>query len=192
VYHAADFDAKTKRSQIASEAHMNKAHRLAVLVALFGLGLVVTAAPAAATDISGTISSTLTIFEDSQLVGDVTCEVVGAPCISFGAPDLTLELNGFTMTGRADALTPCSVSRPGEAGIAVSNQLRERILGPGLVHQFPQFGIRLLGSTRVTVRDVTLADNCNSGIFVVGGSRHRLEANLAVRNGHPTNPCGGI
>src|ERR1700687_6401042 len=81
--------------------------------------LFVCGARAQATDISGTISSTLTIFDDSELVGDVTCAVVGAPCISFGAPHLTLDLNGFTITGRADALTPCSVSHPGEIGTAV-------------------------------------------------------------------------
>jgi hypothetical protein len=171
---------------------MNRAHQITIVAALLVLSLAVTTAPAAAADIGGTIMSTLTIYEDSQLVDNVTCTVVGAPCISFGASGLTLELNGFTITGQADPLTPCNASGPGEAGIDVSNQRRERILGPGLVQQFHQFGIRLLRSTRVTVKEVTLADNCFSGIFVSEATNNDLEANVSVRNGHPSNPCGGI
>ena len=60
-----------------------------------------------ATDIGGTISSTLTITEDSQLVDDVTCTVTGTPYIVVGASHVTLELNGFTMTGQGDAQTGC-------------------------------------------------------------------------------------
>src|SRR2546429_368490 len=67
----------------------------------FVLGLLVCGARTQATDISDTISTTLTIFEDSKLVGDVTCDVAGAPCIKFGAPGITLRLNGFTLKGRA-------------------------------------------------------------------------------------------
>ncbi len=51
--------------------------------ALFACG-----ARAQATDISGIIATTLTIFEDSELVGDVTCTVADAPCIAFGAPGI--------------------------------------------------------------------------------------------------------
>jgi hypothetical protein len=161
-------------------------------VTLLVAALAVSAGTARATEISGTISSTLTILDDSELVGDVTCTVVGAPCISFGAPHLTLELNGFTITGRADALTPCSVSRPLEIGIDVNLQNHEVIRGPGLVQQFGQFGIRLRQSTRVAVKNVTLADNCWSGIIVAAGSGHELEGNVSVRNGNPDFPCGGI
>src|SRR6267143_1185345 len=41
-----------------------------------------------ATDISGTISTTLTIFDDSELVGDVTCTVRDAPSLPMAAPQL--------------------------------------------------------------------------------------------------------
>jgi hypothetical protein len=117
---------------------------------------------------------------------------VGAPCIAFCAPDLKLDLNGFSMTGRADALTPCSTSSPGEIGIDVNTQRHEVIRGPGLVQQFPNLGIRLFQSTRVVVKNVTLSSNCLSGIIVTGGSHNRLEANVSVRNGSPVAPCGGI
>jgi hypothetical protein len=82
------------------------------LCALFGF-----AGSARATDISGTIDATLTIFEDSQLVGDVTCTVTGAPCIAFGAPGITLKLNRFTMTGLASPLTPCDTSAQARLGL---------------------------------------------------------------------------
>jgi hypothetical protein len=51
------------------------------------------------------------------------------------------------MTGLANPLTPCDSSGSGEIGIDVNTQSDEVILGPGLVQQFRQFGIRLLGST---------------------------------------------
>lgn len=148
---------------------------------------------ARAADIGGTISSTLTITEDSQLVDDVTCTVTGAPCIALGAPNVTLELNGFTMTGHADPKTACGGGGIGpEIGIDVNAQTGVAIHGPGLVKQFRGFGIRLLNSTGATVAGVTTSTNCFSGIFVAGGSGHRLERNVSVRNGNGTNPCGGI
>lgn len=63
-----------------------------VLVVLVPLALFVCAERAQATDISGTITSTLTISDDSELVGDVTCNVPitaadangVASCIAFG------------------------------------------------------------------------------------------------------------
>src|SRR5260370_26918022 len=66
-----------------------------------------------ATEISGTISTTLTIYEDSELTGDVTCTVVGAPCIAFGTSNITLRLNGFTMAGPArPAQNPTNFPKP--------------------------------------------------------------------------------
>jgi hypothetical protein len=160
-------------------------------VTAFLIALFAGAGTARATEIGGTISSTLTIFEDSELVGDVTCTVVGAPCIAFGAPNLKLELNGFTITGRSSALTPCP-PLGGEAGIAVDNQHDDVIKGPGLVQQFHQFGIRLNQSTNTVVKDVTLSSNCASGIIVIAGSDNELKGNVSVRNGSPLAPCGGI
>jgi hypothetical protein len=158
----------------------------------FLCALFVCAGSARATDISGTIGSTLTIFEDSRLVGDVTCTVTLGPCIAFGSPGITLRLNHFTMTGLAHPLTPCDSSGPGEIGIDVNTQSDEVILGPGLIQRFRNFGIRLLSSTGVSVRQVTASSNCLSGIIVIAGSTNELEANLLVRNGSPAAPCGGI
>src|SRR5215831_8097270 len=81
------------------------------------------AVSAHATDIGGTISTTLAITQNSQLVDDVTCSVTGAPCIAITAPNVTLNLNGFTMTGQADSQKPCTGAPvAGEEGIEVDTQ----------------------------------------------------------------------
>jgi len=160
---------------------------------LFAVGLLGSSSVAWAADIRGTISATLTITEDSQLIGSVNCTVVGAPCIAFGASGISLKLNGFSVTGNADAVTGCTGGGVGtEIGIDVSNQRGAIIQGPGIVQHFRGHGIRLLDSTRVLVRSVTLSTNCFAGIIVTRGSDNDLEENIAVRNGNVANPCGGI
>jgi len=146
------------------------------------------------TDIGGTISTTLTITEDSQLVDDVTCTVTGAACIAFGAAGVTLDLNGFTMTGLADPATACSGVTPpgGEFGIVVNGFNNVTIRGSGLVQRFRAQGVFLTGSSGSTVRDVTSSTNCASGFQVVNGSNNLLENNVSVRNAHPAAACGGI
>jgi len=148
---------------------------------------------AQATDISGTISTTLTIFEDSELVGDVTCMVAGAPCMAFGAPGIKLRLNGFTITDGANSSSNCASSNFTEDGIQVNAQHDVAILGPGLVHKFAGLGISLLGSTKVKVEGVTASDNCFSGIFLFGTTDSDIEKNISVRNsiGSKGSPCGG-
>jgi hypothetical protein len=151
-----------------------------------------------AADIGGTISTTLTITEDSQLVDDVTCTVTGAPCIAIAGPNVTLELNGFTMTGQADARTACdggpSTFNPSaeETAIAVYTQMGVAIRGPGLIRQFRGAGMFLNNSVGVTVKDVTLSTNCRAGVLVGGGSDDDISGNISVRNGNATFPCGGI
>jgi len=146
-----------------------------------------------ATDISGTITTTLTIMDNSRLVGDVTCTVKGAPCIAFGASGLTLDLNGFAMTGIGDGVAGCAGSgNAGEFGIDVNSFNDVVIRGLGLVQQFRNSGIRINNSTGSTVSGVTMSTNCFSGIILIGGSGHLVENNTSVRNGLPAAPCGGI
>jgi hypothetical protein len=154
---------------------------------------------ALAMDISGTITTTVTIVDNSRLVGDVTCTVSGLPCIAVGASGITLDLNGFTLTGLADAQTGCNggpttavLAVPDEDGINVTAQTGVTIRGPGLVRQFRRAGILLLNSTGVTVTGITASTNCLSGILVGGGSDHDVNGNVSVRNGNATFPCGGI
>jgi hypothetical protein len=125
-------------------------------LALCPVAVLVFAGGASAEDISGTISTTLTIMENSRLVGDVTCTVNGAPCITIGAPGVTLDLNGYNMTGLGDPQTGCSGSSVGsEIGILVNKLNNVTIRGLGMVQQFRNFGIQLLTSTGITVTDVT-------------------------------------
>jgi hypothetical protein len=156
------------------------------------------AVSAHATDISGTISSTLTITENSKLVDDVTCTVIGAPCIAFGASGLTLDLNGFTMTGLADPQTTCSagpttfVVGTVEDGIELNARDNGTVHGPGIVQQFRGPGVFSINSSNLTVRGVTTANNCMSGILVGSGTNHNIADNISVRNGSRTFACGGI
>src|SRR5262245_46932649 len=83
--------------------------------------------------ISGTITATRTITQNARLTGDVTCTVVAAPCIQFGAPGIALNLSGFTITGSADPATGCEgTNTANENGIFANNQTDATIQGPGL------------------------------------------------------------
>jgi hypothetical protein len=169
---------------------------------VLGLALVglISPAPAAArpVPISGTITTTVTLVEDAELVGDVKCEVVGAPCLSFGAPDITLKLNGFTITGRAEPPNVCVASAQfgttPEDGISIVGQTGATVLGPGRVERFGRQGIIAQSSSHVTVRRVTTTDNCYSGIWVTTVTDSEFSENVSARNaiGSEGFPCGGI
>lgn len=161
------------------------------------LALVIHIPNAQAAEIGGTITTTVTIDKDSELVGNVTCMVADAPCIKFGAPDITLRLNGFTITGRAEPPARCATTATFfstfEDGIDVVSQHDVAILGPGIVQKFARVGIFLGSAIRAKVRGVTVADNCFSGIFLSGTTDSDIVKNVAVRNsiGSQGFPCGG-
>ncbi|HYL83785.1 MAG TPA: NosD domain-containing protein [Candidatus Angelobacter sp.] len=163
------------------------------LVALAFSALLLCAGRTHATDISGTISTTMTITEDSELVGDVTCMVAGGACISLGSPGIKLRLNGFTITDGANPSNNCASSNFAEDGILVNGQHDVAILGPGLVQKFAGLGISLRASTKVKVKGVTVSDNCFSGIFLLATTDSEIERNISVRNsiGSRGSPCGG-
>jgi hypothetical protein len=146
-------------------------------------------------EISGVITTTVTIHENSRLVGDVTCAVVNGPCIRFGASHIKLRLNGFTMTGPADppnnCLTPANFLP--EDGITTDGQSYVAILGPGLVQKFRRHGLFLDQSRKVTVRHVTSHHNCFSGVQMAFASESVIEENVSARNASASgvNACGG-
>ena len=123
---------------------------------------------------------------------DVTCTVVGLPCIAVGAPHVTLELNGFTMTGQANPQTACDggpatfVAAALEGGIDSQGLTDVAIHGPGLIQRFRGPGIFLNRSSSVRLTGVTVSTNCLSGILVRGGSDNDLKGNISVRNGNAT------
>jgi hypothetical protein len=159
------------------------------------LVLIIWAANARGVEISGTISTTLTIHEDSELVGDVICMVANAPCIKFGAPGIKLRLHGFTITGRADPPANCTdtITFAAEDGIQVVAQDHAAVLGPGVVRKFARFGILLARSKQGKVKHVTVADNCFSGIQLSGAADSDIDENVSVRNAVAAAgfSCGG-
>jgi hypothetical protein len=167
-----------------------------VLAGFVGTVLGLSAGTASAEDISGLISTTRVLREHSRLVGNVTCMVTGAPCISFGAPRITLRLEGFTMTGQADPNTGCGgVLQAGEMGISTGGQDDIEIRGPGVVQRFRADGIFFTGTFRGKVEDITVTTNCQSGIRVAAtASQIAITGNIAVRNGNTQAglACGGI
>lgn len=170
---------------------MKKRNALASLIGSLLL-VIICAGPSQAAEnkISGTISTTLTLTQDSELVGDVTCKVVGAPCITFGAQNIKLRLNGFTMTGTS---RDCTSSTSFDDAIDVIQQNDVTIAGPGLIQKFGGFGVFLLSENGVTIRGITVTDSCFSGIFLGGVTGSEIEGNTSVRNsiGSEGNPCGG-
>jgi parallel beta-helix repeat protein len=148
--------------------------------------------------ISGDISSTLTIFTDTKLVGDVTCTsaLLKQPCIVFGADDITLRLNGHTMTGPVDPPTNCSLPTDSTfgVGIEVNGKSDVKIEGPGVVQNFQRWGIFLLSGTHVSVKRVTATRNCWSGMQVSLTSESNFENDVWANNAGGSNgaACGGI
>ena len=158
----------------------------------------------AASKLSGTITSTLTIFDDSELVGDVTCNVPltvpGAnPCISFGVDHIRLRLNGHAIMGPVTPPTGCSLPTDAKYGVGIEaiDRTNVKIEGPGIIQHFERWGI-LLGlpghpSTDVTVKKVTVYNNCWSGMQTFSTSDSTFEDNVFVDDAGGSNgaSCGG-
>ena len=165
-------------------------------VVLGGAALIVLDAPAWADRVSGVITTTYVIVEDTELNGDVVCNVGSNPCFSFGAAGTQLKLNGYTITGKGDPVTGCGgVVFAREFGIATNGMSNVQVRGPGLIQRFRNHGVNVTGSTGVRVENLTVSTNCGSGIFVAASSFGTIvQDNLAVRNGASTPglACGGI
>jgi hypothetical protein len=148
--------------------------------------------------ISGDISSTLTIFADTKLVGDVKCTsaLLKQPCVVFGADHIKLSLNGHTMTGPVDPPINCSLPTDSTfgVGIEVNGKSDVKIAGPGVIQNFQRWGIFLLSSSEVTVKKVTVNRNCWSGMQVTFTSECNFEKDVWANNAGGSNgaACGGI
>jgi parallel beta-helix repeat protein len=144
--------------------------------------------------VSGTLTSTYVIVEDTELAGDVTCNVGSTPCFSFGTAGVVLRLNGYSITGRADPNTGCAgASFANEFGIIVNNQHNVAVQGPGIVQRFRNHGVFVTGGARNTrIEGITVSTNCTSGIRVADAFDTVVQGNTATRNGNGTQPCGGI
>jgi hypothetical protein len=151
----------------------------------------------AADEVSGLITRTYTIVEHTRLTGDVVCDVAAnTPCFLFGASNVELRLNGFTISGKADPITGCGgVLIGGENGVATGGQRNVSVRGPGLIQRFRTHGVAVLASTDVRVHGITASTNCGAGVFVAATSFGTLvEGIVSVRNGSTGAgaSCGGI
>jgi hypothetical protein len=162
---------------------------------------------AAAEEVCGVIATTLVITENTRLACDVVCTNATGPCIQFGRDNITLWLNGFTMTGPADpagaAPTGCASSpafgpppNPGPFpfdGISTAGFDNVKIRGPGMVQRFRRHGVFVFDSERSIVQEVTSHYNCFSGIFMGFAHENDIIDNVSVRNGAASGaaPCGG-
>ena len=172
---------------------MTHAKRIAVSV-LASAAVLIGSDIVHAEDLRGTVVRTLILSEDSRLVGDITCQVTGGPCIAFGAPNIGLALNGFSITGSTDPVVGCKGTNVAtETGITTNGQANVWIRGPGIVQRFQGDGILFLGTVKGWLQGVTTSTNCMSGIRVnATSSGISVESNVSVRNGTPTAACGGI
>lgn len=163
-----------------------------------GLAAVTLGSTVRATDeVSGVITRTYTIVEDTELTGDVVCDVAsGTPCFAFGASGVALSLNGFTITGRADANIACGGTLiGGENGISTAGFHNVYVHGPGLVQRFRTHGVAVLASRDARVDAIAASTNCGAGVFVNAASFGTVvEGVTSVRNGSTGvgASCGGI
>jgi hypothetical protein len=132
-----------------------------------------------AESLSGLITTTHTLTQDTDLVGDVTCTVSLDPCLAFGAPGIQLRLRGHTITGQGSPDRCPSGAVFGEVGIHTRKQAGVSIIGPGLVRRFREHAI-MVNSDHSTVRQVVVASSCLTGI-VVFGRENRVEQTTVVR-----------
>lgn len=170
-------------------------HR-SIMLAVLAAGLLLPS-PASADRVSGLLTRTYMIVEDTDLVGDVTCDVGNnLPCFSFGASNVELRLNGYTITGRADAITGCGgAAFAGEAAVTTNNMTGVGVRGPGMIQRFRGDGVTVAGSRDARVENLTVSTNCMSGVRVLATSFGTLvQGNVSVRNGSsmPGLLCGGI
>jgi parallel beta-helix repeat protein len=178
---------------------MNRVTILCATVA--AAGLVFGVGAARATNIKGTITNTITIFDDSQVVGDVTCAVPitqnGAnPCIAFGADHIKLKLNGHTITGGVTPPEGCSLANDNNFGVGIfaTGRTDVEIDGPGVIQKFQRWGIFLFQSDHVTVREITANRNCWSGMQTGFTTESKFVEDNWINNAAGSNGanCGGI
>ena len=154
-------------------------------------------------ELCGVIAATEVITENTRLACDVQCTNTTGPCIQFGKDNITLWLNGFTMSGVASPPTGCATSpafgpppNPGPFpfdGISTAGFDHVRIRGPGMVQTFRRHGIFVFDSEDAIVENVTSHYNCFSGIFLGLANDSYLSENVSVRNGSASGmaACGG-
>ncbi len=159
--------------------------RVTPVFAMLVLGAA-SAAPAAAAA-TRTLRCGSVVTESTKLANDV------GPCPGDGliiaASHITLDLNGHSVTGTFDPLTPGR--RPVDEGITL-RQVRDSTVKNGEVTHFST-GVKIDGGsenlvTRMNVHDNRGRPSAGDGITVLGSDRNRVHKNRVIHNG----PASGI
>jgi len=147
-------------------------------VSLLSLGLVGVAGPAFA----GHVACGQTILVSTVFDGNV------GPCstgLTVGADNITLDLNGFTLSGTASPGEDAGISVNGRTGVTVKN---------GTVTLFDA-GVSIDGGSRNTVTNMQLLNNRGTGAVFGDGvavfqSDYNVITNNKVRNNGPYDGIG--
>lgn len=113
--------------------------------------------------------------------------------IVIGAENITLDLNGHTVDGDGVPVESCPADEPCDGGI-VNTAIRDGrpFNGPGhngvtikngTVRQFAEVGVYVLGVTNNRIRRVVAVDNGQEGIGIHRSAQSSVEQSAAIRNG---------
>lgn len=114
----------------------------------------------------------VTIEEPGSYYLASNIEAAGLPAVIIKAPDVNLDLNGFTIAGSQDNL-----------GVVLGDNTLDVVLRNGTIRNFAQ-GLINAGVTSVTLSNLTIAENLRNGVGIDrGGVGVFIDGCTIVRNG---------
>ena len=117
---------------------------------------------------------------DTTLTGDMTC---AGTALRIGADGITVNLNGYMITGDGVTVGAAGVRNAGYNGVTIEN---------GTITNF-FFGIYLNGASGNTIQLITADGNTFSGIYVENGSNsNQIVDSVVINNGTPAHRGNGI
>lgn len=133
---------------------------------------------------AATVACGQEITQDTTLQGDLVCN--GSPALIIAADNVTLDLNGFTITGKG------AISKGGPA--ILLRDVQGCTVQKGTIQRFGA-GVAIMGGSGNVVQNLTVVDNVGAGdgdfgdgITLSDSSGNRIQGNTVARNG----PYSGI
>jgi parallel beta-helix repeat protein len=133
-----------------------------VIVASFTLGFA--SDSYAAKPVSASCGQTITA--DTTLNRDLT--KCAGPAIRIGADDITLDLNGHTITGKGKGVGVNNIA--GYDGVTIEN---------GSIHDFME-SVAIVGASDNRLRGLSLSDNRHVGFYIQDSTAIQIEQNSVV------------
>jgi parallel beta-helix repeat protein len=152
--------ATTRTADDGSRARMRRGLGACLAVTALAFGWSAPAAKAAH------VSCGQRITTDTTLDGDLT-KCTG-PGIRIGADDITLDLNGHTITGKGKGVGVNNTA--GYDGVTIED---------GSIHNFME-SVAIVGASDNHLRGLSLSDNRHVGIYVQDSSAIQIEQNSVV------------